>query len=384
MAHQRIFVVGGSGFLGSAIVKQAVARGWEVVSISPSGRPFTTPAGHRPGWSTSPLIRWQSADALRPETYADELRSCTAVVHTIGILLESDYKGGRSRTAGGAQESGAGGGLLQGLLKGWGFGSGNPLNESAGKLSYEVMNRDSALSVARAFIESRTGTCPLTSTPTSTSAPFVYISAEDIFRPIVSERYIKTKREAEYELARLALDSLNASSSSSSTSLSSLATAAAKEPVIRPFYVRPGLMYHPQTRPLSTFPAALLDLSASIHARLEPASSTSVPGNDDPLSSQRQSSSASRLPFGLRIPTPASLIRSLGPEGVQPLADLLTLPPLHIDTVAKAVCAAIAGEAQEQRIGLSVTAQVEAREAPISVGEVLATSDIRRLAGWKS
>ncbi|CAD7062342.1 unnamed protein product [Tilletia caries] len=274
MAHQRIFVVGGSGFLG-----------WEVVSISPSGRPFTTPAGHRPGWSTSPLIRWQSADALRPETYADELRSCTAVVHTIGILLESDYKGGRSRAARGAQESGAGGGLLQGLLKGWGFGSGNPLNESAGKLSYEVMNRDSALSVARAFIESRTGTCPLTSTPTSTSAPFVYISAEDIFRPIVSERYIKTKREAEYELARLALDSLNASSSSSSTSLSSLATAAAKEPVIRPFY---------------------------------------------------------------------------------------------------AVCAAIAGEAQEQRIGLSVTAQVEAREAPISVGEVLATSDIRRLAGWKS
>ncbi|CAD6953673.1 unnamed protein product [Tilletia laevis] len=296
MAHQRIFVVGGSGFLGSAIVKQAVARGWEVVSI-------------------------RHAQAFYPSRHAD---------NSIHITYRK------------------------------------------------------ALSVARAFIESRTGICPLTSTPTSTPAPFVYISAEDIFRPIVSERYIKTKREAEYELSRLALDSLNASFSSSSISLSSLATAAAKEPVIRPFFVRPGLMYHPQTRPLSTFPAALLDLSASIHARLEPASSTSVPGNDDPLSSQRQSSSASRLPFGLRIPTPASLIRSLGPEGVQPLADLLTLPPLHIDTVAKAVCAAIAGEAQEKRIGLSVTAQVEAREAPISVGEVLATSDIRRLAGWKS
>lgn len=42
----------------------------------------------------------------------------------------------------------------------------------------------------------------MTSTP-STSAignmprPFVYISAEDIFRPIVPARYIETKREAE-------------------------------------------------------------------------------------------------------------------------------------------------------------------------------------------
>ncbi|KAE8225167.1 hypothetical protein CF319_g2052 [Tilletia indica] len=381
MAQQRIFVVGGSGFLGSAIVKQAVSRGWEVVSISPSGRPFTTPAGHRPGWSTSPLIRWQSADALRPETYADELRSCTAVVHTIGILLESDYKGGRAGA--GEQGSGAGGGgVLQGLMKGWGFGSSNPLDESAGKLSYEVMNRDSALSVARAFIDSRTGTCPLTSTPISTSAPFVYISAEDIFRPIVSERYIKTKREAEYELARMALDTLKASPSDSSVS-SSLAKAVAKEPTIRPFFVRPGLMYHPQTRPLSTFPAALLDLSASIHARLDPASSPAA-AFDGPASGQTQSSTSSRLPFGLRIPTPASLIRSLGPQGAQPLADLLTLPPLHIDTVAKAVCAAIAGEAREKRIGFTVTAQVEARDTPVSVGEVLATSDIRRLAGWKS
>lgn len=27
--------------------------------------------------------------------------------------------------------------------------------------------------------------------------PFVYVSAEDIFRPVISARYIETKREAE-------------------------------------------------------------------------------------------------------------------------------------------------------------------------------------------
>ncbi|KAL9939149.1 hypothetical protein V8E36_001962 [Tilletia maclaganii] len=373
MAQHRVFVVGGSGFLGSAIVKQAVLRGWEVVSISPTGRPITTPAGHRPGWSTSSKISWRAADALKPETYAEHMQDCTAVVHTIGILLESDYKKSSGGAGSGGQPGGVG--LFAGLARGWGMSSRNPLDERQTAFSYEVMNRDTALGIARTFIETQRGKCPLTSGP----APFVYISAEDIFRPIVSERYIKTKREAEYELARLALDSAAGPSASA-------AAAAASEPLIRPFFVRPGLMYHPQTRPMSTLPAALLDLSASVHARLE--------GNTSPAGSSADSghayspspgpSSQARLPFNLRIPTPASLIRSFGPEGVQPLADLLTIPPLHIDTVAKAVCAAIAGEAQAQNVGTSVTAEVQEGAGPVSVGEVLATADIRRLAGWKS
>ncbi|KAK0532307.1 hypothetical protein OC834_002649 [Tilletia horrida] len=371
MAQQRVFVVGGSGFLGSAIVKQAVSRGWEVVSISPSGRPFTTPAGHRPAWSSSPLISWQSADALRPETYAKALGGCTAVVHTIGILLESDYKaGGRGPGPGG---------VLRGLARGWGLGeSRNPLDEGAHKTSYEVMNRDSALGVARTFLESLRARCPVTGPSTPKPAPFVYISAEDIFRPIVSERYIKTKREAEYELARLSLKSVPSASAASETGANAAAIASGTEPLLRPFFVRPGLMYHPQTRPLSTLPAALLDLSASVHARLDGAPS-SDPG------STGDTSGPTRLPFGLRIPTPASLIRTLGPSSVQPLADLLTIPPLHVDTVAKAVCAAIAGETGGAKaVGTSVTAEVAARDGPVSVGEVLATQDIRRLAGWKA
>lgn len=33
--------------------------------------------------------------------------------------------------------------------------------------------------------------------------PFVYISAEDIFRPVISARYIETKREAEQGIKAL-------------------------------------------------------------------------------------------------------------------------------------------------------------------------------------
>ena len=37
----------------------------------------------------------------------------------------------------------------------------------------------------------------------NTDRTFVYISAEDIFRPVIPARYITTKREAENEIAAL-------------------------------------------------------------------------------------------------------------------------------------------------------------------------------------
>jgi len=46
----KICVFGGSGLVGSSIAKKAVQRGWNVVSVSQSGKPFKTPAGHSPAW----------------------------------------------------------------------------------------------------------------------------------------------------------------------------------------------------------------------------------------------------------------------------------------------------------------------------------------------
>lgn len=51
-----------------------------------------------------------------------------------------------------------------------------------------------ALRVCEAFISSSA------SADSNTPRPFVYISAEDIFRPVIPARYIETKREAEQDI----------------------------------------------------------------------------------------------------------------------------------------------------------------------------------------
>lgn len=91
-----------------------------------------------------------------------------------------------------------------------------------------------------------------------------------------------------------------------------------------------GLVYHAHYRPLTTPPAALLDLSATIHRK---------------------------MPAG--IPTPSSILRSLGsaatrfsardshpsqgelPSALESMANALVIPPIHVDHVADAICAAL-------------------------------------------
>lgn len=84
-----------------------------------------------------------------------------------------------------------------------------------------------------------------------------------------------------------------------------------------------GLVYHAHLRPLTTPAATLLDLSAAIHKR--------VPRS---------------------IPTPSSLLRSLGSihstsSPLESMANMLTIPPIHVDHVAEAIC--VAFESQDVR-----------------------------------
>jgi len=106
----------------------------------------------------------------------------------MGILLEADYKGivrGQESIIGGLQKM---------YASSRGGASANPLDESQGKdtepaesgsgqLTYELMNRDSAILLAR---ESSSKKVPT----------FVYISAA-AGAPILPGRYISTKRAAE-------------------------------------------------------------------------------------------------------------------------------------------------------------------------------------------
>ncbi|KAL9631071.1 MAG: hypothetical protein Q9164_006089 [Protoblastenia rupestris] len=205
---KKIVVCGGNGFLGSRICRVAVARGWSVTSISRSGEPSwssVTSSPDPPPWSTS--VSWQKADILQPSTYKPLLKGADAVVHSMGILLEADYKGvvsGKENVFSGLKRAFS-------ATKG---GSQNPLKrkegeelkpqESDGQLTYELMNRDSAITLAQ---ESSYEQVP----------SFVFISAA-AGTPILPKRYITTKRDAE-------------------------STIASSLPKLRSIFIRPGFLY---------------------------------------------------------------------------------------------------------------------------------------------
>ncbi|KAJ1735354.1 hypothetical protein LPJ61_000602 [Coemansia biformis] len=181
-SSRRIFVVGGSGFLGQAVCRAALARGWEVLSLSRHGAPKQAAAGHGgPGDPLAGGVRWIKGDALEPDTFREHLAGCDAVVHSVGVLMENGYK----------------------RLADIGYRS----SSSRSAPTYESANRDTALSMARA------------ARGTAGVGAFVYISARDAI-PFIDSRYISTKREAERELL-------------------------AHRDQMRPIILRPGFMYSP-------------------------------------------------------------------------------------------------------------------------------------------
>ncbi|KAF2868117.1 hypothetical protein BDV95DRAFT_580280 [Massariosphaeria phaeospora] len=186
-AKKKLVVCGGNGFLGSRICKAAAHRGWAVTSISRSGDPnwaSVTASPTPPPWAAA--VSWQKGDVLNPASYTQHLESADAVIHSMGILLEADYKGVVS-----GKESPIAG--LQRAFSATKAGTQNPLErkegealrpqEKDGQLTYEVMNRDTAVSLAKE--------ASLKNVPT-----FLYISAA-AGTPILPARYITTKREAE-------------------------------------------------------------------------------------------------------------------------------------------------------------------------------------------
>ncbi|KAK5100271.1 hypothetical protein LTR70_001741 [Exophiala xenobiotica] len=195
-AAKKIVVAGGNGFLGTRICKYAVARGWDVVSLSRSGEPSwssVTSSPQPPPWAKD--VSWMKADILKPSTYTKHLEGTYAVVHTMGILLEADYKGvvsGKESPISGlrrAFSSTKQGSVRNPLEKGeeQSGDDGIGIGETDGQITYELMNRDSAISLA-------------TEATARDVSTFAYISAA-AGAPILPARYITTKREAESMLS---------------------------------------------------------------------------------------------------------------------------------------------------------------------------------------
>ena len=122
-----------------------------MTSISRSGEPTwsaVTSSKQAPPWSTS--VNWAKADMLKPETYKPMLKGADAVIHSMGILLEADYKGVLT-----GKES-----IRSGLARAFSAtkgGSQNPLErkegeelrpqEKDGQFTYELMNRDTGMHI---------------------------------------------------------------------------------------------------------------------------------------------------------------------------------------------------------------------------------------------
>ncbi|UKZ54838.1 hypothetical protein TrVGV298_008652 [Trichoderma virens] len=190
-AAKKLIVCGGNGFLGSRICKYAVARGWDVTSVSRSGEPrwdSVTSSATPPPWAHK--VSWERANILEPLTYAPLLKGSDYVVHSMGILLEADYKGvisGRESPITGLQKAFA-------TVRDRGI---DPIHNKPedtikpsnpkDQMSYEVMNRDSAISLAR-------------HAAAENASAFCFISAA-AGAPVLPHRYISTKREAEISIA---------------------------------------------------------------------------------------------------------------------------------------------------------------------------------------
>ncbi|PFH54305.1 hypothetical protein AMATHDRAFT_135912 [Amanita thiersii Skay4041] len=327
----KILVVGGNGFIGSAVCKAALARGMQVTSISSSGRPYRTPRGHMPAWANK--VEWQQGDALNPQTFAHIFPQVGGVVHTLGTLLESEgEEAGYKQSVKDGDLLGLVGHLLTTALGGGGA-RGNPLAKPTvgGELkkgSYEAMNRDAALRVCGAFMASSPETGCITE---GFPRPFIYISAEDIFRPFIPARYIETKREAEEGVAKMMQG----------------------HPGYRGVYIRPSLVYHAHFRPLTTPAAVLFDLSATIHERIPhgiPTPSSMLRTMGSALSSSRRPSAGSETLDNIRG------------SSLESVANALVTPPIHVDSVAQAICVAL--------------------EANSGVEGVVTVRKMRELIGW--
>jgi uncharacterized protein YbjT (DUF2867 family) len=176
-----------------------------------------------PAWAHK--VTWERADILKPNTYSPLLQNVDFVVHSMGILLEADYKGvisGRESPIAGLQRAFS-------STKG---GSQNPLTRKAdedlkpqekdGQLTYELMNRDSAITLAQEANKEKV-------------KAFVYISAAG-GAPVLPGRYIQTKREAE-------------------------GTISSEFPTMRGVFIRPPFLYD-SSRAITVPLAAMTGLGA--------------------------------------------------------------------------------------------------------------------------
>lgn len=85
---EKVLVVGGNGFLGSAICRRLIQAGQSVVSLSRRGEP--PQLSRLTHWAQQ--VQWEKGNALDVSSYKDLLAQCKCVVHCVGQISELPYK----------------------------------------------------------------------------------------------------------------------------------------------------------------------------------------------------------------------------------------------------------------------------------------------------
>lgn len=79
----RVFLTGGSGFVGSAILSELLVRGYSVNALTHRGKlPVASPQLHE-----------SHGDLFDPGTLDSAMAGCDAVIHLIGVIMEKPSKG---------------------------------------------------------------------------------------------------------------------------------------------------------------------------------------------------------------------------------------------------------------------------------------------------
>ena len=137
--RSKLFVAGGSGFIGSTVCHCADALGYDVLSLSRGGRPDLSAA-----WVDH--IHWISASVFDVGRWQHHLEECAAIIYCIGIILE----------------------------------------RPAEQATYQRINTEAAITVADAAVAAHVGT-------------YVHISVSRK-PPFIPPAYLATKRSAEARL----------------------------------------------------------------------------------------------------------------------------------------------------------------------------------------
>uniref|UniRef100_A0A5B6ZSW8 NAD(P)-binding domain-containing protein n=1 Tax=Davidia involucrata TaxID=16924 RepID=A0A5B6ZSW8_DAVIN len=81
---EKLLVLGGNGFVGSHICREALKRGWTVSSVSRSGR-----SSLHESWANS--VFWHQGNLLSPDSLKNALNGVTSVISCVGGFGSNSY-----------------------------------------------------------------------------------------------------------------------------------------------------------------------------------------------------------------------------------------------------------------------------------------------------